>query len=230
MRVGIIAEGRGDLAVIKNVVKGCLGVEWRHITCLRPEYSLDQTDQHKQSEAQFSNWGHVKAECQDRSRIDEFLDSPLAEHRVVVIHIDTDVAEEFGFDVARPDAEPHDEYVQTLCERVSDKLHEWLGPDIDRELLSYAIAVEQTDAWVLTLYNSKLRKQTSVHRNPKKVLNDELRRSRKDHKKLFQLSAFKRYDELTRDFRKLKKLNKCAEQNLSLRRFLDELERWRPSD
>lgn len=226
MRVGIIAEGRGDLAVIANIVKGCLGLERERITFLRPEYSMDQTDLHGQSEEQFSNWGHVRDECRSRTRIDDFLDSPLAEDRFVVIHIDTDVVEEPGFDVERPPREPHDEYVQTLRDRVARKLDEWLGPDIVRARFSYAIAVEQTDAWVLALHSAGGR-PTSVERNPKKTLNDVLnRRLRpKELKKLFQLKTARRYDQLSKDLRKRKKLVACARRNISLGHFVAELQR-----
>ena len=46
MRVGIIAEGRADLAVILNILKGRLGVDRSQVQPLRPEYDQDETDLH----------------------------------------------------------------------------------------------------------------------------------------------------------------------------------------
>ena len=75
MRIGIIAEGRGDLAVITHVLKGCLGLDQEHVQYLRPEYALDETDLHSQREEQYSNWETVKKECVEYSRIEEFLET-----------------------------------------------------------------------------------------------------------------------------------------------------------
>jgi hypothetical protein len=44
MRIGVIAEGRGDLAVLTNIFKGQLGLDSEDIQYLRPEYSLDETE------------------------------------------------------------------------------------------------------------------------------------------------------------------------------------------
>lgn len=220
MRIGIIAEGRGDLAVITNILKGWLGLEREHVQFLRPEYALDETDLHEQSDEQFSNWGHVRRECIDYTRIHEFLDTPLDEERLVVIHIDTAEAELAGYDVVRPVAKGHD-YALELRGRVAAKLDEWIGGRSTGHL-RYAIAVEETDAWILALYSTK---ETAAYRDPKKQLERELNRqlSDKERRRLFQLKAFARYDKLSQDFRKRSTLRTCARRNQSLRQFLESL-------
>jgi hypothetical protein len=222
MRIGIIAEGRGDLAVIANILKGRLGLDLEHVQFLRPEYASDETDLHEQSEERFSNWGHVKRECIDYARIDEFLNSPLDEERLVVIHIYTAEAELVGYDVVRP-SETGQEYSIELRRRVAAKLDEWIaGRDDGR--LRYAIAVEETDAWVLTIHATK---ETSAYRDPKRALERELNRpnrlSDKERKRLFQLQIYQRYDRLSQEFRKPSTLQKCATRNQSLRLFLESL-------
>lgn len=222
MRIGIIAEGRGDLAVISNILMGHLGVDSEDIQFLRPEYSLDETDLHGQPEERFSNWELVKEECIDCSRINEFLGSPLEEERLVVIHIDTAEAELPGFDIARPSAKGGG-YVAELHRRVTAKLEEWLnGRGAGRT--RYAIAVEETDAWVLTLYSEK---DTTAHRNAKDALHKELNRpnrfSEKARKSLFASKIYERYEKLSQDFRKRRKLKECATRNHSLQLFIDSL-------
>lgn len=220
MRIGIIAEGRGDLAVIKNILKGWLGLDLEHVQFLRPEYSLDETDLHEQDEEKFSNWGHVKRECIDYARIHEFLDTPLDEERLVIIHIDTAEAELAGYDVVRPAGKGHDAAIE-LRRRVAAKLDDWIGRRSTQHL-RYAIAVEETDAWILALYSTK---ETSTHRDPKQVLARELNRqlSDKERKRLFQLKAFDRYDKLSQSFRKRSALQASAKRNQSLRQFLESL-------
>jgi hypothetical protein len=223
MRIGIIAEGPGDLAVITNILKGWLDMDSEHVQFLRPEYSQDETDLHTQPESRFSNWELVKHECLTYSRIDEFLNSPLDEERLIVIHIDTAECAHPNYGVSRPKTQPGAEHAEELRARIAAKLGEWLGGR-DTERLRYAIAVEETDAWLLTLY---WRKETSAARDPKKALHQELNHSNhfsaKDLKRLFQQAAFRKYDELSKPFRKRKRLQDCLSQNKSLRLFLESL-------
>ncbi|MFY0580431.1 hypothetical protein ACN28S_44885 [Cystobacter fuscus] len=219
MRIGIIAEGRGDLAVISNILRG-LGIDFEDIQFLRPQYALDETDLHAMSEEQFSNWGLVKKECTTGSLLEEFLDSPIEEERLVVIHIDTAEAGLPGYDVTRPPGSTKDSAIE-LRRRVAAKLDEWLsGRKSDQ--FRYAIAVEETEAWILTLYQKK---ETSTARDPKKALQKELnqRHSDKERKQLSQMRAYEHHDKLSRDFRRRRTLEDCATRNHSLRLFLESL-------
>jgi hypothetical protein len=165
MRVGIIAEGRADLAVLANIVRGQLGIDRQDIQPLRPEYDLDATDLHALAPEQFSNWCHVRDECRSLQRIDDFLHSPLDDELLVVIQIDTAEAELSGYEVTRPENTKDDAYATELCRRVAETLDEWLAGRKSKQIC-YAIAVEETDAWVLTLYpGASAKKPTSVHRN-----------------------------------------------------------------
>ncbi|HYO54091.1 hypothetical protein [Archangium sp.] len=220
MRIGIIAEGRGDLAVISNILRGRLGLDFEDIQFLRPQYALDETDLHAMPEEQFSNWGLVKKECSTGSLLEEFLNSPVDEERLVVIHIDTAEAELPGYDVTRPSGSTGDSAIE-LHRRVAAKLDEWLsGRKLDQ--FRYAIAIEETEAWILTLYQKK---ETSTARDPKKALKKVLdqRHSDKERKQLSQMRAYEHHDRLSRDFRKRSTLEDCATRNHSLRLFLESL-------
>jgi hypothetical protein len=220
MRVGLVAEGRGDLAVLVNILRGKLGLDFEDIQFIRPEYDLDETDSHDQDESERGGWGRVKRECEERARIEEFFQNSIDPEPLVVVQIDTAEAELPGYDVARPDrAAPA--YVDLLRPRVVQKIDQWLAGHFAGRV-RYAVAVEETDAWVLTLHSSR---DTSGHRDPKDKLNQQLNKalSDKERKRLYQLKAYRRYEKLTQPFRKAKELEQCAGRNRSLRLFLDSL-------
>lgn len=219
MRVGIIAEGRGDLAVLRNILQGALGVDPDDVQFLRPEYDLDATDLHAMREGQFSNWGHVRAECLDRSKIRAFTGSPVDEERLVVIHLDTAEAGQANYPVERPDRAAED-YAETLRGRVVTLIDAWLGGEFAAEV-RHAVAVEETEAWVLTLH---LRDDTARLPRPKERLRSELqRRDEREWKRLSAMKEFQRSDRLSKDFRRRKTLDECAGRNASLRAFLEAL-------
>ena len=66
MIVGIFAEGRGDLAVISNILKGALNIDRADVRYELPEFELDQTDLSVMPEQQNSSWTVVKKVCQER--------------------------------------------------------------------------------------------------------------------------------------------------------------------
>lgn len=70
MRLGIIAEGRADIAVIKAVLKALKGIDSSDVVQLRPSEQFDETDL---SEMNFSNWNLVLKSCEDNSLLQSFL-------------------------------------------------------------------------------------------------------------------------------------------------------------
>lgn len=46
MTVGIIAEGRGDHAVLTNILKGEIHLDGSEIQYMLPDFYFDQTDLH----------------------------------------------------------------------------------------------------------------------------------------------------------------------------------------
>jgi hypothetical protein len=220
MRVGIIAEGRGDLAVLRNILQGALGLDPDDVQFLRPEYDLDATDLHAMREDQFSNWGHVRAECLDRAKIRAFVEGPVDEARLVVIHLDTAEAGQANYPVERPDRGAPG-YADVLRGRVVAVIDAWLGGEF-AAVVRHAVAVEETEAWVLTLH---LDDDTSRLPRPKERLKSELQRRLDDRerKRLSQMGEFQRSDRLSKDFRRAKTLTGCAARNASLRAFLSAL-------
>jgi hypothetical protein len=55
MQIGVISEGKGDFAVIRNVLKGALSLESFDIHSLRPELQADETSLQTKEAKHFSN-------------------------------------------------------------------------------------------------------------------------------------------------------------------------------
>lgn len=220
MRVGIIAEGPSDVAVLRNILKGAIGLDSEFTTPLRPELHRDETDLH--AEGRFSNWELVKAECVAGVKIDEFLASPIDDGpRWVLIHIDAAEAAEYG--VPRS-ADRGGEDITALCEAIATRLREWLahraaGP------IELAIAVEETDAWVLPLYRAE---PTDRLPNVKERLRRELGRvlNDKERKRILAYVETDKYRfgaEVSSPLRKRKDLARCERLNASLERLVAAL-------
>jgi hypothetical protein len=171
---------------------------------------------------QRSNWLRVRDECRSADRIREFLALHADDDPIVVVQIDAAEAAEPGYDVVRPDRAATD-FAETLRTRVLACVDAWLPEEV-RPRVRHAIAVEETDAWVLALFVAK---DTATLPRPKETLERELNHPgspiERDRKRFFQLDVFTQYDRLTRDLRKRRTLVGCASRNVSLRMFLDEL-------
>ena len=239
MRVGIIAEGKSDRAVIENILCGMFGIDRESIQPIRPSDGTDETDLHKQKLDQYSNCILVKEECVQRKRILEFFSSPVDEgERLLVIHVDT---AEIGRDdavlqtvrppkpppakkskkkaqnVATPVAPP---YADTLRNNVIAEIDGWLQGQYKSQI-RYAIAIEETEAWVLALYVDH---ETVDYHDPKKALDTFLNRpnglSKQQRSRLFNLGDYDRFDELSKGFRRKKTLLEAAANNRSLELFV----------
>lgn len=251
MRVGIIAEGKTDQAVIENILRGVFGIDSESIQHIRPSDGSDETDRHAQKLDQYANSALVRKDCLERFKIRDFFASPIDEgERLLVIHVDTD---EIGRADAiltaarptqdtRPTAAPQKSkkksskvnpsaaenslapFTDTLRNNVIAEIDGWLEGEF-KDQLRYAIAIEETEAWVLALH---VNYDTGEIRSPKKALETFLHRpnglSKQDRRRLLvDLEAFARYDELSKGFRRKKTLLDAARRNRSLELFVESL-------
>lgn len=146
MKIGVICEGHTDRAVIRNILKGLKGVDSSQIVPLRPDYSVDETDLSQMTVDNYSNWSLVKAECENQVKIDRFLS--IEGHDFVIIHIDSDCSDEYGVTKPVKDAD----YSKKMRDTIIAKINEWLSNNFQDQIL-YAIAIEETEAWILTIYD-----------------------------------------------------------------------------
>lgn len=225
MEIGIVAEGSSDVAVLRNILKGKLGLDAYQVPAIRPELSQDETDLARTrpgkyvqpGERSFSNWLEVINECRNRVHIETFLHSPAAGDRFVVVQLDTDMAHQQQYEVTRP---PRDlpGYVEQLRSAVVEMLAGHLGETLSKQVC-FAVTIEEMEAWVLPLYDSDS-PDAARHRNPKKVLEEVLRRKTKLPPYTLESGA----DVLTQKFRKPKLLIAAAKSSRSLELFLTSLE------
>jgi hypothetical protein len=227
MQVGVIAEGKGDHAVIANILKGKLGIDRALITFIQPELYFDETDiqsggYQQMSAEKFGGWVLVKDCCLERSRIANFMNAS-DETRIVVIQIDTAEAHHTGYEVERPDKSV-DAYSSVLRENVVAKISGWLDGQFSEQVY-YAVTIEEIEAWLLPIFGERAT-ETAKFNDPKNrfqsLLNTKL--SDKERKKLFQDEPFDRYLKLSKDFRNKKLLEKHCQQNESLLLFCKSLE------
>jgi len=250
MRVGIIAEGPGDQAVISNILCGVFGIDSESIQLIRPSDGQDQTDLHHKKPDQFGNCELVKQDCLERTKIRDFFESPINEgERLLVIHVDT--AEIGRADAvltsARPAKPPRPApapkkkkgqkitpaieestptvppYVDTLREAIIAEIDGWLEGEFKPQL-RYAIAIEETEAWVLAI---NVDDDTTALRDPKKALFDFLNQpnglTKQERSRLFNLTEYSRFKALSRAFRRKKTLLAAAAKNRSLQLFVASL-------
>lgn len=224
MLVGLVAEGVSDVAVLRNLLKGWLGLDRYQVIALRPDLQEDATDrcarQAAMSPAKYSNWELVLETCEGQSLIREFLAANDEDSTFVVVQIDTDWLDHKNSPLRRP-GRSSAEYAPTVRKLIVDHLSSLLGDLAART--RFAVAVEEVEAWLLCLHDPK-NADTCQSANPKSKLD-------RAHKcKNLPPDTEKRYAELSAEFRKRKAIEAAWGRNVSLKAFLESLPAPPPID
>ena len=224
MRVALFAEGRSDIAVITNILKGWLNIDRSDISYEVPEFHYDETDLSIMKDVQHSNWTIVKKSCIDKSRISKFIDS-FDDNRFIVIQIDTMERFLIGYEVINPLKSKKNTYSDELRINVIEKINQWLNNEFIQRI-AYAVCIEEMEAWIYTIYSEK-NNDTSEMNNPKEKLDSLLNKKLSGKKRnLLKIDdSFKKYTELSYEFRKKKKLLECIKKNSSLKFFCESLDK-----
>jgi hypothetical protein len=228
VRVGVISEGPADFAVVRNVLKAVLGLDAADVDSIRPDLQTDETSLHIPSARAFSNWEIVKQECVDGSSIQAYLANIIDEARLVVVHIDTAECHLPAFGVERP-PRGSDTYVTDCRDAVATIIRGWIAGAHAPHIVE-AIAVQETDAWLIPLYDPTLasrKRDSGAIGDPKEHLRRALEKTNRltatERSRLSQLQALALYDLLSKPLRKLKELREAAKHNASLELFIDAL-------
>lgn len=216
---------------MRNILKAALGLDAAEVDSIRPDLQADETDLNAPDEGVFSNWELVKKECRELTRIVQYLGSELAEARLVVVQIDAAECELPNFGVVRLDR-GRDDYVSACHEAVVDAIRAWIleGPNASMQSwVVEAVAVEETDAWLLPLYDTERRRDSGTLPNPKERLARCLQVTNRFTQQqrlsiLREPETLRRYDALSAPLRKGKELRDVMTRNASLRRFVDALQ------
>ena len=132
--------------------------------------------------------------------------------------LDTDVCSEYGVQEFLNPKNPTD--FTDFRQRIIDKINQWLDNKHSQNLL-YAVCIRQMDAWVLTLFANQNDKDTAKISKPKYDLGFV-----KEYKKLASKPIPERYNKLSDNFSKKKKLKEAIKYNQSLKDFVNSLENY----
>jgi hypothetical protein len=211
MKIGVISEGHADRAVITNIISGLTEMDRNNIEAIRPIYNYDETDKALIDRNTFSTWSVVKEECEKRELIDGFL--AFEGQDFVVIHIDTAEAELYG--IKRPN-KASKTYCEELRELVVKQINAWLKNEISDQIL-YAIAIEEIDAWILTIYDQN---DSTTSAKPKEKLSRVLGK-----KGINSTSNYDNYLFISKPLSKNKEIRQgnFLKYNCSLKAFFDEV-------
>ena len=221
MRIGIIAEGFADANVIKALVQKLTGCKDVDIYLLRPEEIFDETDLNAMN---FSNWNLVFESCRDEVLLDAFFEE-IEGDAILVVHIDTAERGSKGYDVDIPQRSrgvDYSEYSVLLRGNVKSKI-ESLIEEPYRDRIAYAIAIEETEAWLIPLFD-KGSGDTSSHVRVKEHLSSLIGVDKKNVKKYID-TRHKSLDYVKLGKELAKNLNRCRYRNKSLDLFCDDIER-----
>jgi hypothetical protein len=213
MRIGIISEGRPDQAVIENILDGVF--EDFEPILLRPDLKKDVTDVQLGNSAAAGGLSRVKTDCEEKILFEKFFDQMNDGKDFLIIQLDTDNIEESL--ITRPSKKENKDYVKELRVNVIEKIKEWLSDTSYDENLVFAISVEELEAWMLPIFESR---NSISYMNPKTRLKRILRTKNKS-----TAETPENYSSLSKPFKKKKELTKCAKHNESLQLFIDDLEK-----
>ncbi len=220
MRYGIIAEGQADVCVIRCILKYLLHVDSSSIYAIRPREMVDETDN---SDLRFSNWELVLRTCADDHILASFLDT-IDEDGVIIVQIDTAERGEANYNIPLPIRTAGTEwsdYSTTLRQTVRDKIQA-LVPAQYQQRMIYAIAIEETDAWLIPIFDERS-SDTASYVRPKERLQSAIGTlGRKKNKYIDANRGHLDYYQIALQYKH--KLPTCRLHNRSLDLFCKELE------
>ncbi len=216
----IVAEGYTDQLVLTAVLDGFYGDCDEGPDVVHEQPPLDATAEGRGYAA--GGWSLVV----DYFREAKYLQA-LQLNRYLVVHIDTDVAEEFGV-ARRGEGRPldADELVQAvvanLCDRVPLAFREAIRPR-----LVFAIGVDEIECWLLPLVFDKSKKAKRAKTTGcREELDHELRKRKEPT--LGRSDGGKNpdaYRALSKALTKRKTLDEACRVNAGFRHFVEQLER-----
>lgn len=215
---GIVAEGHTDQVVIEQILLGYFADQPGEPDVRYVQPPLDTTGSHG---APGAGWTVLKTWLTGEGprQALQFFD-------YLIVHIDTDVCDQPGFDVAKHDGQLGRALtVPELVERVRERLVEWIGPGFHAQYASrflFAIAVDETECWLLPL----LSKQPKVRAKTTGCLTTANKLLTKANRPRLSRAAGKDPASYAREaapFRKRKILLDEAPHNESLKLFVEDL-------
>ena len=219
MNFAIIAEGVTDQYVIEAVVRGWLGEDEVGFSEVQPPA---WTPSGRSGElAPPGGWTLVLRSLEQGKHREA-----LHFNHYLILHIDTDVCEEPGFDVSRQ-AEGQALSPDALWERVRERLQLAMGADFVAEhghRVIFAVAVDSVECWFLPLLFPDQRAHRAKTAGCLRAANEALRARDGDLLLKGDEKQTRAYVRLSREFEKRRTLTAIRDYNSSLRRFIDQID------
>ncbi len=214
LKFAIIAEGTTDQSVIENILLGYFEDQEDEpdIRYIQPPRPLTETP---------AGWGHVFKSLERKD-----YEGALQYNDYLIIHIDTDVQEEPGFDVPRRE-KGRELSVSDRVDRVITRLKQHIDTGFHQanaHRILFAIAVDTIECWLLPLLydNKKAAKTTRCLESA----NQALRKANRD-----ALSADRKfprtYEKASIGYRRRKTVIELHDKNPSLELFIKQLDTLR---
>jgi hypothetical protein len=212
---GVIAEGPTDQVVIENILIGYFEDQEDEpvIRYIQPPRPLTETP---------AGWGLVFKSLERKD-----VEGALQYNDYVVIHIDTDVQEEAGFDVPRRE-KGKELSVADRVDRVISRLKQCIDVafcQANEHRILFAISVDTIECWLLPLLyaNNKAAKTTGCLESA----NRALRKADEDALSAGENKFIAAYERASSGYRKRKTLTELHVKNPSLHLFVKQLETLR---
>jgi hypothetical protein len=212
LKFGIIAEGPTDQTVIENILLGYFAEEEEE-----PAVQYIQPP-HPQNDS-LGGWWHV-FECLQRGD----AEGALQFNDYLVIHIDTDVQEDPGFNVPKQDGE-RELSVSEIVERVVGRLKQGIDAalfEANESRFLFAIAVDSIECWLLPLLETG--KKAAKTTGCLETANRALRKADEDGLSAGEVKFIRAYEKASSGYRKRKVLLQLREKNPSLALFIQKLD------
>ena len=213
----LVSEGVTDHAILKNILSGYF--QQQHEPVVRREYPDPQAKE------KYGGWTLVLQYLREKK-----YEQAFQLNRYLIVQVDTDVAEDVGFDVSRQNRNgriPIEEFIRDVAARLKDEIGE-ADFTLYGDRFIFAIGVEQLECWLLPLWFTGADAKQTVNCTTRigkcaqlrDALNEKnyewIRKERKE---------FLSYDLASRGYRKRAVLLSQGPRNPSLAAFLEELNR-----
>lgn len=133
-KIGIVCEGISDYRVLKYITERYLRDEDVYVIPLKPKENAQG------AQDGFGSWQGVLEYIKGDDQM--IVEAVKEGCRYVIVHIDTDVREQYGVPVIFSSHED-------LHENVKARLLRQLHPEFNSDMLIFAIAIHETECWLI---------------------------------------------------------------------------------
>lgn len=209
-RIGVVCEGISDFKIIKYIVERYLKGNDVYLIPLKPK----MTARGKQD-----GYGTWQGVFKYISGTDQLIVEAVKEGcKYIIIQIDTDVCAEYGVQKDLSN-------LGVFYDNVRTKLNETLHQDVSRDIVIYAISINEIECWLIPFLSTN-DNECSNHDRCLNIVNKHIRRTigtiDKDNKN--SIGAQVLYDKILSHKKKSKDIYAISRYNYGFSSFIDQLD------